>query len=236
MSIYTLTIDLTPAEVAAGQVIPYGSIHSMVTGIAGPTGATGATGAAGANGAAGATGATGASGASAAPKLTPGYHLVNPENTPVTQSSVLNVMYCMPWYLGNTISLDYMAVNLIAGGAAGSVVRFGLYADNNGAPGALLNDFGTAVATGTGETSVSFAAVSVVAGSYWVAVAIQVAGTPTWSTAACGKSAITGAPVSFMFTNNYNSVITSSVTGAFPDPAACNSASTVGPRVMVHAA
>ena len=43
----------------------------------------------------------------------------------------------------------YQAIGSLGnvGGSAGAVVRFGLYADNNGAPGALISDFGTVVAT-----------------------------------------------------------------------------------------
>ena len=63
-----------------------------------------------------------------------------------------NRISCIPMFLPRPTPIDRIALRISAGGAAGSLVRLGIYASTaNGLPGALLHDFGTVDGTVLGN-------------------------------------------------------------------------------------
>jgi len=66
-----------------------------------------------------------------------------------------NTMYVTPIYIAPGRSIANFSTNVFTAGAAGAVLRFGIYADNNGVPGALIVDAGTVVTTSTGTVSIA---------------------------------------------------------------------------------
>lgn len=88
---------------------------------------------------------------------------------------VANQLYLRPFLVLNRQEFDRIGSNNSIGGSAGSVVRYGIWANAGGVPGALLVDSGTTTATGT--TAQVAISVTLDTGLYWVGVAAQ--GTPT---------------------------------------------------------
>jgi hypothetical protein len=78
--------------------------------------------------------------------------------------------------VGRTITLASIGIEVTTGGTAGAVVRLGIYnvATDGNLPGALLADYGTVVATGTGFQEKIIPGNQVLApGIYFLAAATQ---------------------------------------------------------------
>lgn len=73
-----------------------------------------------------------------------------PGITPGTLLTVLGVLYAFPFRFPSNIPIQTLSADVTTGQTGGKV-RFGLYTDNNGAPGSLIagTDSGDQVATGT---------------------------------------------------------------------------------------
>jgi hypothetical protein len=90
-----------------------------------------------------------------------------------------------PWVLERTLTIDRIGGEITVAGEAGSVLRFGIYADNGNAyPGALLLDGGTIDGT-SATTQVATVSLTLAPGLYWIGAAVQAAVTtqPTVRTA-----------------------------------------------------
>lgn len=156
--------------------------------------------------------------------LNPGYAYVYPPiGTPNTLASVQSIAYAIPWVVPNTITLLDVGVDL-AGSVGSAVVRQAVYYDNNGYPGALMQDFGlnssAVTISGTQAAGVYFLGgllvpLVVPAGFYWFAWVSQGA-------AASIKGATTGIGYSLTSTSGpafATAFVTgATVTGAFPNP------------------
>lgn len=98
---------------------------------------------------------------------------------PVTANAwaglALNTMSYAPLVMRRTGQIDRLGANVEVVGAAGAVLRFGIYADAGGLPGNLLLDAGTAVATALGFKTVNVAHNVVKGTPLWFAIATQVA-------------------------------------------------------------
>ena len=134
-----------------------------------------------------------------------------------TGTVTIDRMFCMPWRVPNTISIDRIGCEITSTGGAGSVVRLGVYRDDNGLPGALVVDAGAGV-NGTSATvqSITISATELVRGNYWLAVAAQVGTTPTFRMASVGPDyqiPMTSAPTANQLPG---CVYQASVSGAFP--------------------
>jgi hypothetical protein len=119
-------------------------------------------------------------------------------NYAITSSTLLlseNDAYCYPFIVTDTHAYSEMRVNCTAGGGAGSVLRFGIYADNGtGYPGLLVKEFGAVSAT-EAKAIVVTAAVTLAPGVYWLTIAAQgSASTPTLTTDASGIYPLLGSP------------------------------------------
>lgn len=93
-----------------------------------------------------------------------------------TISHNLNRMTYMPIWLPASSSVDRLGVEVTTVGAAGSVIRVGMYDDDGGGrPGALLVDAGTVDATTTGAKELTVTQDLASGGVYWLAAVAQVA-------------------------------------------------------------
>lgn len=90
--------------------------------------------------------------------------------TPVATTEL--TAYASPFVVNTTHTFAKVGTNVTGAGGTGSVVRFGIYADANGAPGNLVTDYGTVLTTGTGAVSVT-ASVTLTPGVYWLVVVAQ---------------------------------------------------------------
>jgi hypothetical protein len=78
-----------------------------------------------------------------------------------------------PFLVASTHTFQAIGVLSSGGGAAGSVIRFGIYADNgSGYPGARIIDCGTAASTGTGVISVT-TSIALTPGLVWLTCVAQ---------------------------------------------------------------
>lgn len=87
-----------------------------------------------------------------------------------TQTVVAATMYALPLIVAKTLTIDSVAIQVVASGA-GSAAEVGIYYDNgNMYPGALLQDFGSQATTGTGVKTYSTGLpLTVQPGLYWLA-------------------------------------------------------------------
>jgi hypothetical protein len=70
----------------------------------------------------------------------------------ITGSGFANRITAVPMFFPKPTTIDRIAFRIFTGGAAGSIVRLGVYAStSSGLPGALLHDFGTVDGTVTGN-------------------------------------------------------------------------------------
>ena len=91
------------------------------------------------------------------------------------------VLKFCPFPVDRSCTLDRFGIEIGTAGAAGSVVRLGLYADAGGRPGALISELGT-VNTASGDRVATLAvSEAVTAGIVWAAICLQgaAAGQPT---------------------------------------------------------
>jgi hypothetical protein len=131
-------------------------------------------------------------------------------NAAATLDRVLYTALLLP----STTSLSNIVAQVQVEGAAGSVVRLGIYLpDAAGEPGALLVDAGTASATTTGLKSISIS--ETVSGMIYVAVVVQGAVATMAGYRITGASYFTPAAGSSPFTNALF-YIESGVSGALP--------------------
>jgi hypothetical protein len=139
------------------------------------------------------------------------------------QVMTVNTMYVYPVIIYRTTSFDRISFQCSVGGGSGSVVRLGVYADNNGLPDALIADWDTVVSTGTTVVEATIAW-SPTPGIYWIAGVAQVGTQPT-------AHAVINAATSYLVghtspdTNFQHAmyVCQTNVSGALPDPASVTS-------------
>ena len=84
-----------------------------------------------------------------------------------------NRMYIFPFYVGAPTTINGFASASL--GAANSLFRIGIYNDDSGKPGTLLNDYGTLDLSTSGSKVLSFSSITL-NGLYWVACVDQGSG------------------------------------------------------------
>jgi len=134
-------------------------------------------------------------------------------------------LWLTPIYL-RAGTLNRIGINVTTAGGAGAVARMGVYADSDGAPGALLLDTTvTATATAYTEATISLA---VGDGAYWLGLVIQGSPSPA-PIVTCANTypsfQIATTTAAWCFTGvTAIARARSSVTGALPDPAGTSGA------------
>lgn len=88
-----------------------------------------------------------------------------------------NRVYLLPILIGSKRTPAQLGAWVTTGGSTGAVLRYGIYANLNGAPDALVVDLGTVAAETTSATATLTSNVELPAGLHWLAVAGQ--GGPT---------------------------------------------------------
>lgn len=147
-----------------------------------------------------------------------------PQNAAVvtTVSAVENDAYAYPFVVNTTHKFPSIGCDVTAGGGTGSVIRFGLYADNgSGYPGALITDFGTVASTGTGLTEITpVGGITITPGLYWLVLCSQVGTAPTVTADNGFVSPVfgTGAAGLVVGQNRTGYRGTSGFSGALPNP------------------
>jgi hypothetical protein len=102
-----------------------------------------------------------------------GRYYTGPMSVYSTFTPTLNVLYAFPLSFLSSCTLVEMATKLWATGAAGSVVRMGIYGDTGGLPGTLLVDAGSANATV--QILALTISQAITAGRVWLCAVAQVA-------------------------------------------------------------
>ena len=77
------------------------------------------------------------------PSVSGMYYLVGRGVGVTTGATTNGVFRSVPVYIPTITTIARIGVEVTAAGQSGSVIRIGIYADNNGLPGALVRDFGT---------------------------------------------------------------------------------------------
>lgn len=120
------------------------------------------------------------------------FYNVCPGSTPGTVTPAASTIYAVPFRAPGNVPIQTLSANVTAG-TTGGKVRFGIYADSNGAPGALVagSDSGDQVATsGAAATFTPSAPLVLNEGWYWLALEAAATTTlPTLSAFAAGYGA-----------------------------------------------
>jgi hypothetical protein len=150
------------------------------------------------------------------------------------QGMTLNRLYAMPFFVGRACVLDRLAQRVTVAGASSNTIRLGLYSDDNGKPGALLVDAGTADATTTGVKALTVS-VAIAQGLYWLATVAQ-----TGTACSCHGNTtnvkMPGMPTLASDLATHSSWTQDSVTGGLPGPFAGTTISSVFFNVAARAA
>lgn len=107
-----------------------------------------------------------------------------------------------PFYISEPTTIDALALHCIATNAGvGAVIRLGIYADNNGRPGDIVIDAGTASINTATLKTLTFSPIVLQPGFYWAIGATQnldtAGGNPTFSSVTGGQTiGIVSAPAS----------------------------------------
>lgn len=92
-------------------------------------------------------------------------------------SSGNGVFRAVPVYIPTPTVISTMGGEVTVVGEAGSVIRFGIYADSNGVPGTLVKDFGTISGTAVAAFAEVTNPTTLAPGWYWFGAAVQLAPT-----------------------------------------------------------
>ena len=124
-----------------------------------------------------------------------------------------------PWTVSQRVRIDRIGAEVTIVGDAGSVIRIGLYEDNDGLPGDLITEFGTVPGDSVGAHEITVDE-TLEPGIYWLAAAVQnVSVTSPTLRVTNTSSAIPGVSgTSFGSGNGFVGVVQSSVSGALPSP------------------
>src|SRR4051812_39435289 len=105
-----------------------------------------------------------------------GYYFAAPGGS-TTGSRPNGALYAHPLFIGRTMTVARIGVDVTTAGSAGALCRLGIYADNGwGLPGTLLLDAGVVDCTTTGVKELTITQ-ALAPGLYWFAAATQ--GAPT---------------------------------------------------------
>jgi hypothetical protein len=136
-----------------------------------------------------------------------------------------------PFYIAEPTTIDALALHCVAANpGVGAVIRLGIYADNNGRPGDVIVDAGTASINTATLKTLTFAPIVLQPGFYWAVGATQnldtAAGNPTFSSVTGGQTIGIGTvPAS----NNMFPIATVTLAGALTaNPSLSVAASTSG--------
>jgi hypothetical protein len=150
---------------------------------------------------------------------------------------VASTEYATPFYLAANGTLTRLGAEVTVAGAASTVIRLGLRADNNGQPGTLLLDAGTVAGDAVSASGVEITGLNLALtpGRYWLTATAQ-GGTPTvransgdvWPVSAPTLASAVGAAASAGYTT------AATVTGALPNGYVINARTGSVPRVVAR--
>ena len=93
-------------------------------------------------------------------------------------AQIANRIYAAPIFIGSAITIDAVQIYVGLAGAGGTLAALGLYANNNGAVGALIRDFGT-TATSSGPAAQTITGFTQALTPGWYFLAAAFSGTPS---------------------------------------------------------
>ncbi len=130
-------------------------------------------------------------------------------------TTTLNTLNAIPFYVGNPCEFDRISVNAL--NTASSIVRLGIYADDNGKPGALIVDAGQ---ISTALSGMADATINVrLSGLVWVAVVPQ---SVTGSMSRYGTPNYGGVPIGMVehYSSFFNAIAfaQTGISGQLPNP------------------
>lgn len=143
-----------------------------------------------------------------------GYYVSQPGT--LSLATVANSrLQVQPFLFSATTVLNQAAIEVTVAGDAGSLIRLGAYADNNGLPGDLIADWGTLVGDNPASLGLTINQV-LSAGVYWIGCAVQNAPSVQPTMRLISQSLIS-VPSSAPYTTVHNSGYgRNGVTGALP--------------------
>jgi hypothetical protein len=151
-----------------------------------------------------------------------------------TLAATLNLAYFSPVYFPRPTAVDQIRAQVTTAGAAGAVVRLGIYRQNpaTGLPGTLLLDAGTVDATTTGVKTISVS--ETITGMVWCVVVTQVVTATLRSSTAVNQGYYGGAGDGNL--NSNTGPTQSGVTGALPASATATTTATNMPVSQLRVA
>lgn len=151
------------------------------------------------------------------------------------QAMTLDQLYLCPFVIPTSATCKEIAVNVGTAGAAGSVVRLGLYSsDVDGQPDALLLDAGTINSTVTGNIGVAISQ-AIGPGIVWAACVAQTAAPSIRFSGPSGSSLYSITPtsgLSNLTSPSVNLLGPSGVSGGLPNPIGALSATAFGSNAI----
>lgn len=147
------------------------------------------------------------------------YYNSHPGMTTAAVAPSLDRVFYVPFVVGEGRTFDRIGVDITTAGAAGAVVRLGIYTDSGVLPNALVFDAGT-VDSSTAGAKVAVFGQALSAGTiYWLAAVAQVATSTIRFFSAAGTTpwSLIGGLFAFVARSGY---FQSNVTGALPANAA----------------
>tara|TARA_R110000868_G_scaffold233628_2_gene487366 strand:- start:6122 stop:9430 length:3309 start_codon:yes stop_codon:yes gene_type:complete len=135
-----------------------------------------------------------------------------------TRVMTANKLWLNPIYVPVNGIITEFACYVSTGGAAGSVLRFGIWTDGDGCPDSLLVDTGTVASVTSSALASKTCWVPVAAGWYWVGAAGQVAAPTVRGNANIASTYVFPYDsAATLVTSEPNGYSTTGITGALPD-------------------
>jgi len=146
-----------------------------------------------------------------------GYYYYAQGGTQTNATPTLNTMTLVPFALSVSTTFTKIGIYVNTGGAAGAVVRLGIYNSSNGLPGTRLLDAGTVATTTSSALALITISQTLAPGLYWLAAVPQ---TTTCSAQCKGAGHVPMVPFNGSPANSSaRGLQVASVSGALPTPA-----------------
>ena len=170
------------------------------------------------------------------------YYFCNSQEQSGTSATLnTNTMRSTPWQVVDDLNAVRLFVEHTVAGDGSAAMRLGIYADNNGTPGALIVDGGTVSMTGAaavGEVTIN---VNLTPGLYWVAGVVQGASATQPTVRVISRETMHLPPLPLGTNLPGAGVVVvgwgrTGISGALPDPFGAASYTSIAPRIGFRAA
>jgi hypothetical protein len=163
----------------------------------------------------GPTGATGAPGVIPTQGFQTGLYYTSPTTSFTTRDALEATTYYTSFYIGQTVSIDRIAISTVSGFSGTSVIRLGVYNNANGGPSTVAFDAGTVLCTAPFTSYSITVSQTLGPGWYWLASNSQTKATTNNLVASTTFSVFGMSLTGGILSDPKNIFTQSGVTGAF---------------------